>query len=274
VIGVAALDKAGNVPAFSDRDPTYVDLAAPGVDVFSTFPSSLTGLQQGCTPQGYTPCATGDYVHPEGTSFAAPQVSAAAAVLLGLDPALTNEQVATLLERKADDVTPATGCPKCLVGRDKLSGWGRLDVAKAVAAISPGVPLPSPDRFEPNDDVTQAYPLWGKKRTVTATADYWDDRFDLYRVKLAKGQRLQLRARARWHGAKVRLVLWQPGTTTILRPNFRSRRAAQSVRPGLAQHFVYRAAEGGWYTIEVRVTRPGGGRYTLQATKLPQRRTP
>ena len=31
VIGVAALSRSGNVPSFSDRDPLFVDLAAPGV---------------------------------------------------------------------------------------------------------------------------------------------------------------------------------------------------------------------------------------------------
>ena len=38
VIGVGALTRSGNVPDFSDEDPTYVDLAAPGVSIFSTFP--------------------------------------------------------------------------------------------------------------------------------------------------------------------------------------------------------------------------------------------
>ncbi|HEX3453318.1 MAG TPA: S8 family serine peptidase, partial [Gaiellaceae bacterium] len=97
VLGVGALTKSGNVPEFSDRDPNFVDVAAPGVGIFSTFPANLTSKLPSCQPQGYTDCATGDYHKPEGTSFAAPQVSAAAAVLLGLDPTLTNSQVTTLL---------------------------------------------------------------------------------------------------------------------------------------------------------------------------------
>jgi hypothetical protein len=269
VIGVAALTRTGDVPTFSDRDPRFVDLAAPGVDIFSTFPALLTSAQSGCTPQGFTSCAAGDYLHPEGTSFAAPQVSAAAAVLLGLDPNLTNSQVSTILERTAVDVQPSTGCPLCPVGRDKYSGWGSLDVARAVAAVAPGVPVPAPDRFEPNDSMAQAYTLWGKRRTVNATLDYWDDRVDYYRVKLRKGERLQLRARATWDGAKVRLILWRPGAGKVARGNGVSRRAAQSVRAGFAQHFVYRARTGGWYSVELRVTLPGGGLYTLHVTKLP-----
>jgi hypothetical protein len=269
VIGVAALTRSGNVPSFSDRDPRFVDIAAPGVDIFSTFPTLLTSLQSGCSPQGYTSCAAGDYLHPEGTSFAAPQVSAAAAVLLGVDPTLTNSQVSTILERTADDVRPSNGCANCPVGRDKYSGWGKLDVAKAVAAVAPGMPLPTPDQFEPNDGLAHGWPLWGRQRTVHATLDYWDDRFDFYRVKLRKGQRLQLRARATSGDARVRLILWRPGTAPAVQGNARSGRAAESVRAGFAQHFSYRVPTGGWYSVELRVTSRGGGPYTLHVTKLP-----
>jgi subtilisin family serine protease len=269
VIGVAALTRSGNVPSFSNRDPQYVDIAAPGVDIFSTFPTLLTAQQSGCAPQGYTSCAAGDYLHPEGTSFAAPQVSAAAAVLLGLDPTLTSNQVSTILERTAVDQRPSDGCALCPVGRDKYSGWGKLDVTNAVQAVAPGVPLPAPDRYEPNDSLAQGWTLWGRQRTVNAALDFWDDRFDFYRVKLRKGQRLQLRARAEWSGASVRLTLWHPGAATAVHGSARSKRVAQSVRAGLAQHFVYRARTGGWYSVELRVTRPGGGAYTLHLTKLP-----
>ena len=85
-------------------------MAAPGVGIFSTFPTKLTAAQPDCTEQGYTACAIGDYQHPEGTSFAAPQVSAAAAVLFGLDPSLTSSQVTRILERHADDVNASNGC--------------------------------------------------------------------------------------------------------------------------------------------------------------------
>src|SRR5206468_21904 len=76
VIGVGALAHSGNVPDFSDEDLVFVDIAAPGVGVFSTFPKNLTAEQASCKPQGYTDCAAGDYHNPMGTSFAAPQVSA------------------------------------------------------------------------------------------------------------------------------------------------------------------------------------------------------
>ena len=268
VIGVAALDRNGDVPSFSDFDPRYVDLAAPGVDTFSTFPTALTAQRQDCTPQGYTDCATTDYVHPEGTSFAAPQVTAAAAVLFALQPSLTNSQAGKILERSADDVTPATGCALCSVGRDEYSGWGQLDVANAIAALGGGN-LPHADRFEPNDDAPAAYPLYGTHRSFTATIDYYDDPQDVYRVKLQKGERVTLRTSARWPVTKVGLFLWRPGTTTVLDGNRARQRVAASVRAASVERIVYRATKAGWYYVEVEATGVGSGPYTLGVSKTP-----
>jgi subtilisin family serine protease len=265
VLGVAALNRSGDVPDFSDQDPRFVDIAAPGVDIFSTFPKFLTAAQQGCTPQGYTDCAPGDYRRPEGTSFAAPQVSAAAAVLLGLDPSLTSNQVETLLERRADDVDAASGCASCPVGRDKFSGWGRLDVAQAVHALDSEGALAPADPFEPNDLVSEAHTLWGKRPVVGATLDYWDDPVDVYRVKLVRGQRLRAQALARWPKAGVGLTVWRPGTTVLVH---RRGRVAQAAHPARAQQQIsYRARRGGWYYVEVTAARTGGGAYTLRLTK-------
>ena len=248
VIGVGALSRSGDVPDFSDQDPTFVDIAAPGMGIFSTFPKLLTAAQSSCAPQGYTDCARGDYHNPEGTSFAAPQVSAAAAVLLGLNQALTPSQVTTILERQTDDVDPASGCAECPTGRDKFSGWGSLDVQKAVGAVNQGV-LPPSDQFEPNDSVSLAHRLRGSRPIVGATLDYWDDRVDVYRVKLARGQRLLARVRAR---PTVNLVLLGGPKAQLAHSG-----------PGQALHLAYRVPQTGWYYVKVR-TVTGAGRYTLR----------
>jgi subtilisin family serine protease len=263
VLGVGALTKSGNVPEFSDRDSTFVDLAAPGVGIFSTFPVNLTSKQPNCQPQGYTDCATGDYHRPEGTSFAAPQVSAAAAVLLGLDPTLTSSQVTTLLERQADDVNAATGCAECPAGRDKYSGWGSLDVKNAVVALDEDGPPPA-DRLEPNDNASEARKLYGRRPALNATLDYWDDRADVYRVRLAPGQRLHARVTAHWARAGIALSLWRPGTKTIFR---RHGAVAHTRHPGKTQRLSYRARRGGWYYVELRLTHHGSGRYALHLKK-------
>jgi subtilisin family serine protease len=255
VLGVAALTRSGDVPDFSDRDPRFVDVAAPGVDIFSTFPKNLTNAKSSCAPQGYTDCATGDYHRPEGTSFAAPQVSAAAAVLLGLEPGLSSSQVSAIIERHTDDVDAASGCDACPTGRDKYSGWGRLDVEKTVAFLSSGNPLPPADRLEPNDKLSQARTLWGRRPGITATLDHWDDRLDVYRVRLDRGERLQVLARARWKRASIDLTL-----------RSRSGKLAQTPRLGKRQHLGYRARRTGWYSI-VLVAHHGFGRYALRVTK-------
>ena len=264
VIGVGALTRSGNVPDFSDEDLNFVDIAAPGVGIFSTFPKDLTADQPACQAQGYTDCANGDYHKPEGTSFAAPQVSAAAAVLLGVDPLLTSSQVTRILERHADDVNASTGCDQCPTGRDKYSGWGRLDVTRAVDFLSSGNLLPGSDRFEPNDSISQAHKVWGKRQAFDATLDYWDDQVDVYRVKLVRGERLRVRVTASWPNAAVALSLWRPGTTSLHKP---AGRVAGTAHPGATQRLSYRALRGGWYTVELRATGHGGGSYALQLAK-------
>lgn len=258
VIGVGALNHAGNVPRFSDRDPIFVDLAAPGVDIFSTFPSLLTAPQQGCTPQGYTPCANAAYQHPDGTSFSAPQVSGAAALLFGVDPALTASQVGTLLERSADDVKAASGCSGCPSGRDRFSGWGQLDVAKAVDAINRGA-IPPADSREPNDTRAEAPTLSGPRATVVATLDHWDDPVDLYRVRLQRGGAIVAKAATRWRNAKVRLELLSATGTPL-------RRSATA--SGATRDLAYRAHNSGWYYVALHDAH-GAGAYTLTLRQSP-----
>jgi subtilisin family serine protease len=267
VLGVSALTHTGNVPDYSNRDGIYNDISAPGSGIFSTFPSSITALRPTCVDQGFSDCGDEEYRNPEGTSFAAPQVSAAAAVLFGLVPTLTNSQVEALLEHSADDVNAGTGCPRCALLRDSLSGWGRLDVAKAVAALAQ--PLPAADAFETNDNAgTQAHALWGATQRVQATLDYYDDPVDVYRVVLRRHQQLKATVTAAWPGASVQLELWRPGTKEVDRAaTVRKLRAAQSAIPGGVQHVRFVAPKLGTYYVEVRASAPGFGAYTLQLKK-------
>jgi len=265
VIGVSALTRSGNVPGFSNRDAVFNDIAAPGVGIFSTFPSNITSLRPSCVDQGYADCGTSDYANPEGTSFAAPQVAAAAAMLLGTDPSLTNAQVSTLLEHTADDVNATNGCTKCALLRDPFSGWGRLDVAKAIEALNG--PLPTPDRYETNDDAgAQAHTLYGKKVAFTATLDYYDDPIDVYRIALSGRETLTANVQAEWAGANVGLVLWRPATTHVATAP-PSLVAAQSVKTGAAPSISFTAPGRGWYYLELKDAAPGFGPYSLTFAK-------
>jgi hypothetical protein len=267
VLGVSALGRDGSVPQFSDRDPIFNDLAAPGQDILSTFPRQLTAQKPGCVEQGYSSCGPDEYRHAEGTSFAAPQATAAGALLLGLDSNLRPDQVAALLERSADDVSAATGCRRCPPARDAFSGWGRLDVARAVAALQS--PLPVADRYETNDEAgAHAAKLWGSRRWIRATIDFWDDQTDVYRVRLRTGQRLTVLLQGPEHG-NADLLLWKPGTQTVEPRSLAGlkRRVAQAAHRGGSERLSYGAGAAGWYYLEVKLTRPGSGAYKLSYVK-------
>ncbi len=259
VLGVSAVTSGGRVPSFSNRDRLFNDLSAPGVAITATFPRSLTATRAGCAAQGYTPCATGDLERPEGTSFAAALVTAAAANLFALRPSLRAEQVAAILERTARDRTPANGCAACSVGRDPLTGWGELDGAAALAALARE--LPPPDAHEPNDDAGRAaYRLWfgaGRpSRIVDATLDFWDDRNDVYAVHLRRGQGLWVSLRSSRPGPA--LALWSPRTSSVDDLGRQGFRLRVSQTAGLKERLAWRATQTGWHFVEARMVRPGG----------------
>jgi subtilisin family serine protease len=250
VIGVSAVRRDGSVPDYSNRDAVYVDLAAPGDDMFSSVPHNLV-VRRRCR-QPYSSCGPAELRDAIGTSFAAPQVTAAAALLLGQDPGLTPDQVTWLLERTADDASPLSGCPSCTDGRDPLTGWGTLDVAAALSRLTSGVPLPTPDRYEPNDDAgpwSQALP---PELPVDASLDYWDDNVDVYRVHLAAGQKLYARLTPATVAA-VRLQLWAPGTQHVEGLDLDNVRLTTSHRAGRQARLAYRAARAGVYYLAAKL---------------------
>jgi hypothetical protein len=256
VIGVSALRQNGSVPDYSNRDAVYNDIAAPGDAIFSTIPRNLVEDRVGCASHPYSDCGSFEFRNAIGTSFAAPQVSAAAALLLGQSPSLRPDQVAWLLERSADDVDAATGCDKCPLGRDAYTGWGRLDVSGALANLTQGPPPPRADAYEPNDDAGPWAHRFGPPRTITATLDYWDDQIDVYAVTLAKGQRVFARLSPPARVA-TRLVLWKPGTDRVeglrVPPG---NRAAQSATVGFQERLGYRTPAAGTYFLEVKLVAP------------------
>jgi subtilisin family serine protease len=250
VIGVSALRQNGSVPDYSNRDMLYVDLSAPGDGIFSTIPRNLVDpTLPGCAGQPYSNCGPLEFRNAIGTSFAAPQVTAAAALLLGQDSSLTPDQVAWLLERTAGDVNHATGCGQCDPGRDQLTGWGRLDVAAALAALQ--ARLPQPDAYEPNDDAGISAHPFGPPRTISASVDHWDDAVDVYSLKLLRGENVY--ARLSLSGGRASLVLWKPGTQTVegARATL-SERAAVSTKVGTQERLAFLVPAGGTYFLEVK----------------------
>ncbi|TFG99500.1 MAG: hypothetical protein E4H13_08810, partial [Calditrichales bacterium] len=99
-ISVAATDVADHKAGFSNWGQT-IDLSAPGQDILC-------------------PRAGGGYDLVSGTSFSAPMVTAAAAVLLYNNPELSPEQVRNLLKTSSDDLGTK--------GWDMNTGAGRLNL--------------------------------------------------------------------------------------------------------------------------------------------------
>ncbi len=124
MLTVAATDQTGSVASFSSRS-RWVDLAAPGANI------------------PVADAATGGWTAADGTSFATPIVSGAAAWLWTARPELDAGQVSEILRRSSRDID--------LPGRDAASGFGLVDVGAALAA-----PTPVRDGGEPNDGPQRA----------------------------------------------------------------------------------------------------------------------
>jgi subtilisin family serine protease len=274
VIGVSAVARDGSVPSFSHRDPIYNDIAAPGTDMLSTIPRALTAARPQCLNQGYSDCGPEDFRRAEGTSFAAPLVTGAAALLLSVRPDLTADQVMALLTRTAVDAKASSGCKPCPPQRDHLTGWGILDVTAAITQALSGT-IPPPDAMEPNDDAgAAARTLSGRRGTLRATVDYWDDQTDVYRIRLFPGQRLFVSLTG---VPGTRVYLWRPGTRTLtsLAALAANSRVARFVQRGRSLRLGYRvpARRGGFYYLHVQQEAEGAGRYALSYAKLPPPRS-
>ena len=266
VLGVSATNDTGGIPKFSNRDAVYNDLAAPGLQILSILPRPLTARFPACADQGYSSCGPDEYREAQGTSFATPQVTAAAAVLLSLRPTLRPEQVTRILQTAARDLTPQAGCTECAVGRDALSGWGRLDVAAAIAALES--PLPVRDSFEANDDAgSRAHAVSGETRRLRATVDFWDDQDDVYAIRLKKRQPVYLGLTGPATGVDLSLALWSPRARSITGTSDLRFRVRVSTRRGARQFLSYRPKSAGSYFVQVRMSSPGFARYRLTVVK-------
>jgi subtilisin family serine protease len=266
VLGVSATNDTGGVPSFSNRDRIYNDIAAPGLRILSILPRPLTARFPSCAEQGYSSCGPDEYREAQGTSFATPQVSAAAAVLLSLYPTLRPDQVTRLLEGTATDMTAANGCSACDDGRDAYSGWGRLDVGAAIGAL--GKHLPAHDLYEANDDLGQrAYSLSGTYRRVRAAVDFWDDQDDVYSINLERNQPVYVGLTGSDPSIDLSLAFWLPQARSIDRVSDFRFRVRTSVRVGSRQYLSFRPHVGGTFSIQVRISSPGATHYRLAIVK-------
>ncbi len=112
VVAVTATDNSDSPAWFTDFG-NWIELAAPGVDVYSTY------LNNG-------------YQSLSGTSMAVPHVAGVAALIWSQFPNMTRDQVRVQLRRTADDLGN--------LGFDEFYGYGRINAKNAVTQ-----PLPEHD---------------------------------------------------------------------------------------------------------------------------------
>lgn len=265
VLGVSAVARDGSVPAFSNRDPLYNDIAAPGDELFSTLPRHITALRPLCEEQGYSDCGPQEYRRPQGTSFAAAIASAGAVLVRAAWPDLRREQIVGLIQRSATDMTQETGCRRCTDGRDATSGWGRLSVAAAVDA--PSSRIPAIDQYEPNDDArARAVPVRRRTVNLLASLDFWDDQDDVYAIRLRKGGRLAATLTGKTT-ADMNLFVWRPETKRIRDARSLSGVLVRSRAPGAVEFVKFTAARAGVYYLHVKMSEPGSGSYVLRVVR-------
>jgi type VII secretion-associated serine protease mycosin len=105
VFAVAATDSKQQKASFSNYGD-YIDVAAPGVNIASTYPDN-------------------HYAALSGTSMASPHVTALAALIRSANPLLKNTEVMDIMRQTAIDLGDR--------GKDKYYGYGQIDIVKAVS---------------------------------------------------------------------------------------------------------------------------------------------
>ncbi|MEM2738888.1 MAG: S8 family serine peptidase, partial [Candidatus Bathyarchaeia archaeon] len=135
IVSVAATENGDSPASFSSYGP-YVDLAAPGVGIFTT----ISGMKASSYDVAYG--------YASGTSFSTPLTAGVAALIYSVNPSFTPAQVEQILESSALDLGEA--------GYDFHYGWGRLDAAKALKmAISSNGSSTLEDTVPPEVFITQ-----------------------------------------------------------------------------------------------------------------------
>jgi len=138
ILSVAASDYNDKLASFSNYGTASVDLAAPGVSIYSTTKS-------------------GSYQYLSGTSMATPHVAGVAALVKSQNPSQSGSQIRSRILSSVDVVSSLSG---------KVASGGRLNAARALGGVSP---TPAPTKTPTPVPTYTPYPTQTPAPTKTPT---------------------------------------------------------------------------------------------------------
>lgn len=152
VVSVGAVDK-NNIKSYFSNYNEYVDIVAPGSDVWSLKYDDPEGYKKG-----------------SGTSYAVPFVAAAAAVCLNVNPDITPSDFLSLLEQTALDLGDE--------GKDIYYGYGLLDMQAMLDKLLEGMEFfispfdfesstPSAVVYNNTDSDTSVFSIWRQEENTS-----------------------------------------------------------------------------------------------------------
>lgn len=148
ILSVGATQRNDLLAWFSNYGGAKVDIVAPGEGILTTRPNyslaavTQTGVSTAAVYQ-YDDDDNGfyEYAASSGTSFSAPIVSGAAALLMALHPEFTLAQVRSRLVTSADSLPSLS--PAAALGGGRLNLWNLLDFNHPhIAFASPAILIP------------------------------------------------------------------------------------------------------------------------------------
>ncbi|MCB4756414.1 MAG: S8 family serine peptidase [Elusimicrobia bacterium] len=191
VLAVAATDRTDRVAPFSNYG-SYVDLAAPGVAIYSTIPDNT-------------------YIFMNGTSMASPMVAGVAALVLSEYPSLSASEITTRILQSCENIDAYN---PAYVGQ---IGAGRVNAARAllgITSVSPaagirdspatltlnGVSFMDPMRVQltrtGENPVTATGVTWASRTSLSCTMDLTGAATGLWNVTVSTDQTSQSLANA------------------------------------------------------------------------------
>jgi subtilisin family serine protease len=166
ILSVAATDHNDQLASFSCYGAETVDIAAPGVNIYSTTPGN-------------------SYASMSGTSMAAPHAAGLAALLKAHQPSLSWQQIKTQIMNTADPVQSLQG---------KMQVAGRINALNALTnSVPPGITFTNPTNGSYVSGITAV--------TATASAESGIAKVDYYIDGALKATKTSAPYRYDWNTA-------------------------------------------------------------------------